>query len=873
MNKKKRRALIYLVCSVIIILTLAYMVLSGGFHKKSGVQFSEGDLITIENENISLTIDMDKMGAIVSIKDKVSRREFISSGSDSYLYMITQKTAITGKGIFKFISSQNSSCFDYYTEEDSKKITLTINTCHPDEGLDVTSIISINKKDSSLNFHIEVANSGEQIIQSVEYPIIDLTPKLGDDSSDDYFIYPYKDGAIINDIYNLPNKKYVQSHPGQLSMQFLAFYDKSNQPGLYIQSEDINGNYKRVSFMRENKDSEDFLRVSYKNFISENYGNDFALDYNIKLKTFYGDWYDAADIYKKWALKQWWAEKTIWERDDIPQWLFDATIAHNGNRPFATENFFDINNEILKTWYLDDSIPFDVDFKGALFSVGGLWGRPNTLWSGGNYFYPFKGDIPIEPVEEDKLYAQINLLNSINVHTSLWLSATRFDLWETESEINPGGVCDWDTSTLVFNDTEDFNAINGDDYVIIKESGEKDFKQIPFMLDKCRKGDSAIIGVGSKKDNLIDFMLDDNILRGIKRGASLMSLDQIIGGWIDADFNEKYINNRGVGYGIYMHNRFIEILDGLNSVINDEGKKGEFGIGMEATNEYYIPYVQSVLLRPVSTLGVIGNSTGMTLSKIPLFSYIYNDRFISYDSTLDSYNVQFDSITLYDASVCAVNGGIPSVRIADNVDMQYPVTENVIFLRKLISNIGTEYRGAEILNPPEIYGIPRDIETVWKKFGGNYFYNPVVFRVLKKHDNTISYIFINTDDRTDSLSLSFNLENYYADYNLFDVYKKTCGKTDCQKEQIIENSTIENKKIEFAMEFSDLVIFDIIPKGVVNPNFSNSTGNKTANPITHIIDGASSRVGAIWVMLIILVSFIGICVSIVLIRYLKNKNI
>ncbi len=49
------------------------------------------------------------------------------------------------------------------------------------------------------------------------------------------------------------------------------------------------------------------------------------LEYDVVLRSFKGsDWYDAAEIYRDWSLKQHWAEKPLHQRTDVPKWLLDS---------------------------------------------------------------------------------------------------------------------------------------------------------------------------------------------------------------------------------------------------------------------------------------------------------------------------------------------------------------------------------------------------------------------------------------------------------------------------------------------------------------------------------------------------------------------
>ena len=48
------------------------------------------------------------------------------------------------------------------------------------------------------------------------------------------------------------------------------------------------------------------------------------LEYDVVLGSFQGDWYDAADLYRDWSLRQQWAAP--WQCRDVPRWLLDSPV-------------------------------------------------------------------------------------------------------------------------------------------------------------------------------------------------------------------------------------------------------------------------------------------------------------------------------------------------------------------------------------------------------------------------------------------------------------------------------------------------------------------------------------------------------------------
>ncbi len=70
-----------------------------------------------------------------------------------------------------------------------------------------------------------------------------------------------------------------------------------------------------------------YLEVSNEHIPEFHSNTKIVLPYPVVVGIFEGDRWDAAQLYKSWSSKQWWAAQgTIAERNDIPQWLKKAGI-------------------------------------------------------------------------------------------------------------------------------------------------------------------------------------------------------------------------------------------------------------------------------------------------------------------------------------------------------------------------------------------------------------------------------------------------------------------------------------------------------------------------------------------------------------------
>src|SRR5439155_13473177 len=136
----------------------------------------------------------------------------------------------------------------------------------------------------------------------------------------DYFISGTGGGArITNPGKNKPAARRRSGtgseYPHSAALQLEAYYDAT--AGLYMATHDSGINVKHFSVTHV----PDGLDVSIEHNYDERAGLSFDLPYDTVLGVFHGEWYSAADIYKRWAEKQYWCAKKRHERDDLPEWL------------------------------------------------------------------------------------------------------------------------------------------------------------------------------------------------------------------------------------------------------------------------------------------------------------------------------------------------------------------------------------------------------------------------------------------------------------------------------------------------------------------------------------------------------------------------
>ncbi|HDY66048.1 MAG TPA: hypothetical protein ENH84_07455, partial [Phycisphaerae bacterium] len=190
-------------------------------------------------------------------------------------------------------------------------------------ALDVEVTITLRAGDPLSYWRINVRNrSGRYGIERVRFPLLTLAP-IGA-GKDNVFLYPRYRGGLF---YNAFRDGYNTNvwYPHNFNMQFQALYNDKSKKGLYLGTRDPAASF--MAYTIKHRASMIAWEPGHFppniTFASE----DFNLPYDCVVGPFKGDWYDAAQIYRKWAVKQFWCRKgKLSVRKDIPKWYKEAPL-------------------------------------------------------------------------------------------------------------------------------------------------------------------------------------------------------------------------------------------------------------------------------------------------------------------------------------------------------------------------------------------------------------------------------------------------------------------------------------------------------------------------------------------------------------------
>ena len=306
--------------------------------------------------------------------------------------------------------------------QNSMRLDLTWTNLQLDNGqiypAEVHVAITLPDNSPMSLWRMEIKNGGPHAVDLVSFPLIAGIKELGSDGADDCLVYPSREGRLYhNPSRNLSNLQSV--YPSSfLNMQFAAYYDRAG--GFYLACQDDQAMVKEFNWFRHKPEWACMAIVHHPP--ETKFGGGFTLSYDVALGVFDGDWYAAAEIYRKWAAGQWWAKEKLKERD-IPAWLPDTGISSC----FVAAARAAWKPQDTSLAEIADFAKSHRNFFGSPLLVE-LWGWENKgAWSWGDYFPPLEGWSKFNAMVSD-LHANGSRLKtfigttSVRMNTDLWTS-------------------------------------------------------------------------------------------------------------------------------------------------------------------------------------------------------------------------------------------------------------------------------------------------------------------------------------------------------------------------------------------------------------------------------------------------------------------
>lgn len=222
----------------------------------------------------------------------------------------------------------------------------------PGGPVTVTCTFEPDKSLPLLYGRITVNNASDCGLTEVQFPCLTLSAAAAQ-AEHTTLVFPRAYGRSWRNPFNAPEGFLVGTHEpyGHMNpeMQMGTLVDDDGH-GLYWAAYDGACNQKR--FVLDNPAGAGLLHVKIGQRPENNLtpGVDYVSPYPIVLGAYTGDWWDAAHLYRQWALKQKWCRRgPLEKRADVPQWIKEADLWVRGNGRYGLKLQRDFCLDLQKT--------------------------------------------------------------------------------------------------------------------------------------------------------------------------------------------------------------------------------------------------------------------------------------------------------------------------------------------------------------------------------------------------------------------------------------------------------------------------------------------------------------------------------------------
>jgi hypothetical protein len=196
--------------------------------------------------------------------------------------------------------------------------------------LDARVRIRCPSQETLTYWNLELNNRTTFWVGHIQFPVIEVPFDSLTDKHDSHILWSFADGSLAGPVepalagdveYDTPEIWRFNNYPGQwASTQLMAYYNDAG--GLYVACDDPKGLPKFIDPLMER----DGVMMGLGHYPGTRGPTETRLPYNVVLGTFHGDWYVAAEIYRKWAARQPFCATKLAQRTDYPKWLIDSPV-------------------------------------------------------------------------------------------------------------------------------------------------------------------------------------------------------------------------------------------------------------------------------------------------------------------------------------------------------------------------------------------------------------------------------------------------------------------------------------------------------------------------------------------------------------------
>ena len=543
-------------------------------------------------ENIHCLLQFDDRGNLLALVSKSSGRNYIvKDGCSLFRLTMTEiienrvmpgTLALTGDMAEQIDFIQQSQCL----EIDYRNL----------DGMPVTVKCTIGFMDEEIHWNILIENKTRFAVSEIEYPVLLFKPYLGLNAESERILLPKMDGILLGNPELHPwedtNAEIVaerywypgegKQKPNNLAVQMTAYYDEKE--GILIYAADTDGYPKKMGpIYYKNK----FIDLSPVHLRPEIPKMDFSLEYTIVTRFFKGDWKQAAQIYKKFAETAPWCNKTISEREDIPDWIKKGAFFLSFRLRYQNkgEAYLDYVPDYIEKWKKILDIPIVAMMCG--------WEKIGE-WAGPDYFPPFGGERRFRNMCG-------RLMRNGEIPFTFGLSGLKILIrrHRTKSKDQPQLALDYDGREIFEQQYRESAALDINGVPIVDSNIDEWDGVHAYACPATEQAKSQIYGAS---------------IRMLKEyGVIMQQADQVLGGGTSECYN--FGHGHPPGRGIWQ----IESLKKIYDETRKDAKKisKDFALSQEWISEPFIQYLDIYHCRNY-------DKPQGGLESIPLFSYLYH---------------------------------------------------------------------------------------------------------------------------------------------------------------------------------------------------------------------------------------------------------
>ncbi len=347
-------------CFVVIVVCFGLLTcaVNAGNTRLNKARIAGRQCLVMSNGQTEFSVDAQRF-MLTGIRDVKQRINYVLEPGGSLFNILLNQPPYESWQSRKTYSIDGSSAekctYEFINRDSGGVLVLHFLSCRIGEfgqGADVTVSITLGNDDPILHFGLQVNNTSGVPLFSVRFPTLQgLGSSLKGSENTDYYLGSYCSSyKIMKPRESLGFGEGFGNYPGNgITVQLHCYSDGMNKGSLYLAVEDITRSRKAFSAEpMKSKKAFGWNIMYYHDGETDKSGN-WKLPFNVAVGPIQGDWYDAAKIYRKWAL----ASKIITplrERTDIPAWFYDtSTVLEAVFRGEKPENMDTVADNMLKT--------------------------------------------------------------------------------------------------------------------------------------------------------------------------------------------------------------------------------------------------------------------------------------------------------------------------------------------------------------------------------------------------------------------------------------------------------------------------------------------------------------------------------------------